>query len=293
MFTIMVCMAVFTTVITEPILRILYPDDLVQREIDEAERIGSDEAAAFRVLVGTPEGEPGPTLGRLAAELTSGEPSREVALVQFGAPLSDELEVGGGIESLAASLDALHHLETAVQDAGVPVFARSRTSDDPGRLLGLLADESVADIVLVPADAAYAPPGGTQSPAAPTARLTLPAGVVDVDGPVVVHLRGTGDDIVAVEVGLRLATARATSLGVEQVAGSPSRRLNASLERLRAAGLAGEPTDRPGLAVHAGEAPAGLEAVPTLAVRAGRDDGQERLADLVDRVGHRPSADAD
>jgi Kef-type K+ transport system membrane component KefB len=293
MFTIMVCMAVFTTVITEPILRILYPDDLVQREIDEAERIGSDEAAAFRVLVGTPEGDPGPILGRLAAELTSGEPSREVALVQFGAPPSDELEVGGGIEALATSLDALHHLETAVTDAGVPVFARSRTTDDPGRLLGLLADESVADIVLVPADAAYAPPGGTQSPAAPTARLTLPAGVVDVDGPVVVHLRGTGDDVVAVEVGLRLATARATSLGVRQVAGSPSRRLNASLERLRSAGLAGEPADRPGVAVHAGEAPVGAEAVPTLAVRAGRDDGQERLADLVDRVGHRPSADAD
>ena len=170
MFTIMVCMAVFTTIITEPLLRILYPDELVAREIAEAERIGSAEAEAFRVLVGTPEGDPGPTLAGLAAELTEGETSREVALVQFGMP-DDTLEVGGGIEAMATSLDALHHLETAVEASGVPVFARSRIADDPGLLLGQLADESVADTILVPEDPSVQP-----ARAAPRPRRPRPPG---------------------------------------------------------------------------------------------------------------------
>ena len=291
MFTIMVCMAVFTTVITEPILRVLYPDELVQREIEEAERIGSDEAAAFRVLVGTPEGDVGPVLGHLAAELTVGEEPREVALVQFGeAP--DALEIGGGIESLAASLDALHDLETSLESTGVPVYARSRTSDDPGRLLGLLADQSVADVVLVADEADYATPGGTQAPLAPTAQLRLPDGATSTAGPVVVHLRGGPDDVHALDLGVRLALARGGRLGLVQDAGSPARRLNASLSRLRDVGLVGDADPSPGIHVQAAEAPRDL-VTPTLVVRGGRDDGYGRLSELVGRLGHEPSTTAE
>jgi Kef-type K+ transport system membrane component KefB len=291
MFTIMVCMAVFTTVITEPVLRVLYPDDLIQKEIEEAERIGSDEAAAFRVLVGTPQGDPGPVLARLAAELATGEEQREVALVQFSdAP--EALEIGGGIEAMASSLDALHQLETAVSETGIPVFARSRTSDDPGLLLGQLADESIADIVLVPTDATYAPPGGQYAPAAPTARLELPEGATSADGPVTVHLRGTSDDVHALDLGLRLGAARGTSVGVVQDAGSPSRKLNSALERLRKAGLTTSDAVGSGLEVHSGDAPARAEAA-ALGVRAGRDDGLERLNGLIDRLGHQPSTTTD
>jgi Kef-type K+ transport system membrane component KefB len=292
MFTIMVCMAVFTTVITEPVLRVLYPDDLIQKEIEEAERIGSDEAAAFRVLVGTPESDVGSVLGHLAAELTTGEEQREVALVQFGeAP--DALEIGGGIEAMATSLEALHNIESDLQSTGVPVFARSRTTDDPGRLLGLLADQSIADIVLVPADPTYSTPGGTQAPAAPTAQLRLPAGATDLDGPVEVHLRGTSDDVHALDLGLRLGAARGGPVAVTQDAGSPGRRLNAALDRLRNAGLVTDAVGSPGLEVHSGDAAVGASLTPMLTVRSGRDDGVGRLNELVDRLGHQPSATAD
>ncbi|MET0914431.1 MAG: cation:proton antiporter, partial [Acidimicrobiales bacterium] len=281
MFTIMVVMAVFTTIITEPLLRILYPDELVAREIAEAERICSAEAEAFRVLVGTPEGHPGPTLATLAAELTEGEASREVALVQFGTP-DDTLEVGGGIEAMATSLDALHHLETAVEASGVPVFARSRIDEDPGRLLGLLADESVADTILVPEDPSYTPPGGSQSPGAPTARLSL-NGATSTDGEVVVVLHGGGDDIHALDLALRLAASRGAPL---HVTGSPGRRVGASLARLRSEGLVDETAPAvAGLEIHAGEVSSGPAAGPTLGVWSGRDDGAERLVALVDRLG--------
>ena len=283
MFTIMVVMAVFTTIITEPLLRLLYPKDLVDREIAEAERIGSEQAAAFRVLVGTPEGDPGPALAALAAELAHDEDPREVALVQFGAPVGT-LEIGSGLESMASSLDALHHLETTVQAAGVPVFARSRTTDDPGRLIGLLADESVSDLVLVPADAGYAVPGGTQSPLAPTVRLTLVEGA-GLDGPVRAHL-GTESDRTVLELGLRLSRARGLPLQVE---GDPGRRLTATVEALRSSGDVGTGEGDVALEIRGGAPGRSAAPVATLWVQMGRDDGAARLTELVDRLRSSPT----
>lgn len=284
MFTIMVVMAVFTTIITEPLLRLLYPKDLVDKEIAEAERIGSEQAAAFRILVGTPEGDPGPTLAALAAELTHGEDPREVALVQFGRATSG-LEVGGGLEAMATSLDALHHLETTVQAAGVPVFARSRTTDDPGRLLGLLADESVSDIILVPADAGYAVPGGTQSPLAPTARLSI-ADDGGTAGPVRAHLGGESDRTV-LEIGLRLSRSRNQAL---QVAGDPGRKLGALVESLRTAGDVTDVTDDCALEVRGGAPGRAGAPTTTVWVQMGRDDGASRLTELTDRLISSPTA---
>jgi Kef-type K+ transport system membrane component KefB len=282
MFTIMVVMAVFTTVITEPLLRLLYPDELVDREIAEAERIGSAEAEAYRVLVGTPEYGPGNTLAAVAAELTSGEEPREVALVQFGDP-AGPLEVGSGIEKLAGSLDALHDLEATVEAAGVPVFARSRVDDDPGQLLGVLADESVADVILVPDDPSYTPPGATMAPAAPTAVLSIPSGgSVAAEDDVIVHLHGGGADAHALNVAVRLASARGRPL---RIGGSgANRRVNASVERLRSAGIAVDDDGGGGLHVDGGAAAPSRPEAATLWLRSGRDDGIEPLQALVDRV---------
>lgn len=278
MFTIMVVMAVFTTIITEPLLRLLYPKDLVDKEIAEAERIGSEQAAAFRVLVGTPEGEPGPLLAAMAAELTAGEEPREVALVQFGTPTSG-LEVGGGLGAMATSLDALHHLETTVEAAGVPVFARSRTTDDPGRLVGLLADESVSDIILVPAEAGYAVPGGTQSPLAPTARLAL-VDDAGTSGPVRAHLGGESDRAV-LEIGLRLSRARNQAL---QVQGDPGRKLAAVIEALRASGDVVDVSGERALEIRGGAPGRSSTSATTVWVQMGRDDGAARLSELTDRL---------
>lgn len=283
MFTIMVVMAVFTTVITEPLLRLLYPKDLVDREIAEAERIGSEQAAAFRVLVGTPEGEPGPALAALAAELTAGEDPREVALVQFSLP-TGALEVGGGLEAMATSLDSLHRLEVAVEAAGVPVFARSRTTEDPGRLLGLLADESVSDLILVPADAGYAVPGGTQSPLAPTLRLSQ-LGEGGTAGPVRAHL-GTENDRVVLEVGLRLSRSRGQAL---QLDGDPGRKLAATIEALRGSGDVVAVSGGHALEVRGGSPSRSVETT-TVWVQLGRDDGAARLTELTDRLISSPTA---
>jgi hypothetical protein len=150
----------------------------------------------------------------------------------------------------------------------------------------------VADVVLVPDDAAYQPPGGSQSPAAPTARLR-DGGESALTGPVAVHLRGTSDDVHAVDLAVRLATSRSSPLVVVQAAGSPSRKLNAALERLRDAGMVGEAPGPAELEVHSGDAPPGAGTTAVLSVRAGRDDGVDRLVELVDRVGRKPSEATD
>jgi K+:H+ antiporter len=289
MFTIMVVMAIFTTVITEPLMRIIYPAELVDREIAEAERIGSDLAEAYRVLTGSPEGDPGPLLAELAAELTTGEDQREVALVQFNSTTDDDVEFGmgigtGSLDQIAGSLDALHQLETTVKAAGVPCFARSRVSDQPGHLLGILADENVADVVLVPADPAYVPPGGSQSPAAPSARLDLPPGAEDVSGAVGARLEGGGNDRPTLDLALRLASARGTPVRLD-VSGSPGRRLSHTIDRLRSAGLVTDRGDEPvGIDIRPGDPARGGTTTPTLWVQAGRDDGVEALDELVQRL---------
>jgi Kef-type K+ transport system membrane component KefB len=283
MFTIMVVMAVFTTIITEPLLRLLYPDDLVDREIAEAERIGSDEAAAFRVLIGAPQDGPGPRLVSLAAELTAGEDPREVAVVQFGDP-GGGLEVGGGIEALAASLDELHELEAQLVALGIPVFARSRIDDDPGRLLGVLADESIADVILIPSLPGYTPPGGGQAPAAPTAHLSeAEAEAEPPAGPVEVQLGGGAGDRHVLALGLRLATARGRPLTVRSEGGM-TRRVGTVVDGLRQAGIVVEATDAPELVVRSGTPGRAAVDVPTLWVVPGRDDGADALQGLVDRI---------
>ena len=56
LFTLMVLMAIITTVMTEPLLRRVYPDRIVARDIAEAERAELGAADSFGVLVSVPAG---------------------------------------------------------------------------------------------------------------------------------------------------------------------------------------------------------------------------------------------
>ena len=112
LFTIMVVMAVVTTVMTEPGLRLFYPDALLARDIAEAEKAARGVQEAYRVvlLVDDPAVAAGPT--RVAAALARAAAPAEVVLARFvppgpapelGAGLSAQLlEMTGAMESMAA-----------------------------------------------------------------------------------------------------------------------------------------------------------------------------------------------
>ncbi len=113
---------------------------------------------------GPPRVTPARSSAALAAELTDGEEPREVALVQFGDARSTTSRSGAASRPWPPRSTPCTTSRPRVEASGVPVFARSRTTDDPGRLLGLLADENVADIVLVPEDPTYTPAGRQPGP---------------------------------------------------------------------------------------------------------------------------------
>ena len=50
LFTVLVLMAVITTVITDPLLRIVYPERMVARDVAQAERAALGLTAAYRVV---------------------------------------------------------------------------------------------------------------------------------------------------------------------------------------------------------------------------------------------------
>ncbi len=284
----MVVMAVFTTVITEPLLRILYPEG-PRRAGDRRGR--AHRLRARRRRSGCWSAPPRATPARpWPPWRPSSPPARTPARwpsSSSGRP-TETLEVGGGIEAMATSLDALHHLETTVEAAGVPVFARSRTTDDPGRLLGLLADESVADIVLVPEDPTYTPPGGSQAagrahgPPAPRRRGPPPRVTVAVVAP-----RRRATTCTPSTSRLRLAgRPRARPLQVDRLARAEGSA--PASPGCRTSGLVGDgSTAAAGLRSTPARSRPRTAAGPTLGVWGGRDDGVERLVALVDRLGRR------
>jgi hypothetical protein len=114
-------------------------------------------------------------------------------------------------------------------------------------------------------------------------RVEQPAGA-GAGGRVRAQLGGEGERVV-LEVAARLAAARGDQL---VVAGQAGRRLAATVDGLRAAGLVADDDGRVGVAVgvevRAG-APGRVRAeMTTLWVQPGRDDDARRLTALVDRL---------
>jgi Kef-type K+ transport system membrane component KefB len=155
LFTILVCMAIVTTVMTEPLLRVFYPDRKLRRDIAEAERAAMGIPNAYRVVVavGAVDDATAVNLVDVALGLVGDERPSEVVLARFQAQ-TQRLEVGSGmlgeLGSFTESLGALHTLTQRVESAGIPCVVRSQFALDPvGELLDL-ADALFADVVLVP-----------------------------------------------------------------------------------------------------------------------------------------------
>jgi hypothetical protein len=159
LFTMLVVMAILTTVITEPALRLVYPERVLERDIAEAERaeLGLEDAHRVIVLVDDLEDRRrAERLVDLAVSLVDGEDPAEILLAHFE-PAAKKIEVGSGLTDelldLTSSFDTLHDLRSRAEAAGVPTSIRSQYSDDPIRDLRSRALGLDADLVLVPADA--------------------------------------------------------------------------------------------------------------------------------------------
>jgi Kef-type K+ transport system membrane component KefB len=236
MFTVLVCTAIATTLISGPLLRLVYPDHLIAQDIEDAERARLAETDAYRVLVVIDDPERDGRAVDLATALARSEPGSEVVLSRI-CRVGPRSELGSGFVGdlglLASSLEELAALTSRVSAAGVRAVPQSRFSDDPvGALLPEVA-RMRPNLVLIPATHPLA--GQLADRIVTDARVDVVV-AADVGGaPPPVVVVGTGAEphqSLAGEVALRLALAWQVPVSV-----TPARRGRQLRPLIEAAGV--------------------------------------------------------
>ena len=153
LFTMMVVMALVTTVMTGPLLALAYPRQRVARDIAEAERVALGEDVATRVLVVTRPDADNAVLVELAIAALGAARPAEVVVADIR-PQPRRLEVGSGLSTglaeLAAAMEQQQALVRVGEARGVPVRVIAQQSDDVAEeLANLLTALTPAGLVVV------------------------------------------------------------------------------------------------------------------------------------------------
>jgi Kef-type K+ transport system membrane component KefB len=178
MFTLMVLMALITTAMTGPLLRRIYPDRVLNREIaaaEAAEQAELGEGEAYTVLVAVPEDpESASRTVELASDLIGHEGPARVVLCRL-LRSEDDLEVASGLGAQLAVLatvgDDLRRMANELQATGVTSSAVARFATDPAADLAELAIRLRADVVLLTDSTEHDPDVLSTDTAAPSSTL--------------------------------------------------------------------------------------------------------------------------
>lgn len=134
LFTMLVVMAVVTTIMTGPLLHFAYPARRVARDIAEAERAALGDQATTRALVVSAPGEDSAAALDVAIAMVRTELNPEVVVAALEPQQATKLEVGSGLtDELAKMTASMERLETLVrrgQAHGVPVRILNHPSAD-------------------------------------------------------------------------------------------------------------------------------------------------------------------
>jgi Kef-type K+ transport system membrane component KefB len=319
LFTILVLMAVITTIMTGPLLKLVYPNDVLEREIIEAERAALGEIDAYRVVVAVDEpGRDGP-LAEVGAALLAGEEPAELVLSRFieGRPLEVASGLTLDLAQVASGLGELQSLASGLEERGVPVAVRSHPTGDLVQSLRTQTDAIGASVLLVPADV----PSGSSTIAA-SDRLAEPASTTVAfwsdpggtgirSGQTVLVQSGPGSDgDVSIELAVRIADAMRDELVLSSTERRSARHLDQLARELVSSGLTvrvtpdqAEPSSRsdvegqqltvvalsslPSRGSDVGSLTRDLAERtngPVLVVRAGRGESDEGLSRLAERL---------
>lgn len=160
LFAMMVVMALVTTVLTEPLLRVVYPDAVVTSDIAAAERraLTTDTTTRTMIVVTDLDAEPADVLARGRHRFATGV-GTDVVLVAILVSVSPDrrLEVGvpvvPDLSAMASAVERLHALG-ALLPAARSVSVLCRFAADPASDLAQMAANSGADVVVVDSQAA-------------------------------------------------------------------------------------------------------------------------------------------
>ncbi|GAA3835224.1 cation:proton antiporter [Nocardioides panacisoli] len=232
LFTMMVVMALVTTVMTGPLLARAYPQRRVARDIAEAERAALGEDMVDRVLVVSgPTGDDRAAVDCAVAMLAGARPA-EIVVADLQ-PQGRLLEVGSGLSGeladMAAAMEQQEGLVRRGRELGIPVRVIAHPSADVQQdLVELVAAIAPQGLVLWADD----PTRTAVLAAAECPVAVVPVGAAPHEGavPVVVRFDSGADSEAAVVLGARIAARTGAAL----VLAGDSRRvagIRSSLER--------------------------------------------------------------
>jgi Kef-type K+ transport system membrane component KefB len=222
LFTMMVIMAVVTTVMTEPALRLFYPDRMLSRDVAAAQKHSLGSSGAYRVfvVVGESTDSESESAVDLACDIVGDERPSEVVLSRL-VELGQTPELGGASARLAditASMDGLSALEQQVTASGIGARVLTRFSSEPMRDLIGQVDASDVDVLLLGAS-------GSEHATATADELDRVVVVFEQraargDRRSVVLVAAEGDrGVASLELAVRIARSRAEPLRVVADAG--------------------------------------------------------------------------
>ncbi|HTP15893.1 MAG TPA: cation:proton antiporter [Streptosporangiaceae bacterium] len=262
LYTLMIVMAIGTTAMAGPLLKVIYPDQLMQRDLAEADRASLGEPPPHRILVLIDQPETAAPLVDVGASLAASRPHSELVLSHLLAHRTRSLEVGSGLGGellqMTDSMGELQELKARAERRGVAAVVQARFSEDvAGELPGYVAAAAPDTIVLGP----YAGAREVLGADGTTQLVTILRELPEAPDTVMARWAAGVNGAAAVQVAAQLAVANRLDLVL-----GPGGRRRASV----AAGLA-----RRGIAASDGPPPAGA-----LVVAAADGGGDEHLAVL-------------
>ena len=280
LYSLMVVMAILTTMMAGPLLRLIYPDRFVARDIAEADRAALGTAAEHRILVLIEAPETAAPLVDVGAALAASREHSQLILCHLVAQEQDSRSeaatgLGGELRGMTRTEEQLRALARQV-----PVVVQSRFSRDiAAELPGYVAAAEPDTIVLGPSGTS----GETLAADGAVQLVTVLRRLPDTPAAIAVWWTRAESGAAAVQVATQLAVADRLKLVISPAGG-------------RRAGLAAGLT-RDGIAASDGPPPSGSIVVaatadsvgdPHLIVRAGAretsDDPDQWVQDL-DRSG--------
>lgn len=290
LFTILVVMALVTTAMTGPLLKLVYPDRAIRNEIAAAERALLGHPEDYTVLVAVSDRERDAELVPLACDLLGPRAPSSVVLSRLlptpTAPVELGSGIAGGLAELVRAGDSLRTLSRIADERGVRCTVLSHYSTDRRADLTEQAGNLGADVVLVPRDwdGSDEPPIRSSTVAvvtlADTGHGAVTANGDGTGGPLIAVVGDGGrDEGAAVRLGVHLAVQRGEPLLVRSAGGwRAGRRASATVDGLRGRGFRVEQAadgTPAGVLVLAAGAAAGAEpesGITVIAVRAGESD---------------------
>jgi Kef-type K+ transport system membrane component KefB len=305
LYSMLVVMALVTTFMTAPLLRRVYPDRIIQREIAEAEQAALGIVDAYRVLVSVDDAASGRALLELAADVARAERPAQIVLSQLRpqATAGERLEVGSGLTEelaeIAANLGEMDALAERARADGVDCIVLSRASDDPDRDLLEQIETLGADLVLVPATARSVD-GERILRDSPVTVAVVDVLAVPAEGPVVAVVGHGESGDAAVAVAVRMARTRGVPVTLVDESGRrrEARRLDNLADRLARAGVdvigQGPPDGvEPAIVVSPLGSGQPVRAGASLRVRASREQDESELHVLLGRLPVQPGPATD